>query len=668
MITKKACTSILLTALFIFWPLSTSEVYAFEHTLSDNFDDNITNSSLWSKEVLGTGPTVTETGKRLEVTIPPYSTNDSSMPIFRAGYFSNCQFTGDFDIQVDYQLPVWPSENGTRLGFILFKYPSIRGDVGVERVSLGLPVEFPGFSREVYLTHFVDLHDVELINTMDLVGKLRVVRDNENVTGFYMSSGNWIPIGSALLSDDIFSFGIFAWSAEGLFTNHFVVVNFDNFIVNEGRFECPWYIDVPHFSQKDPDWDKPSIEYDFASLNHPDGKREIGDWGCALTSAAMILKYHGFDKGPEGQETNPANLNEYLKRDFDEENGYQDSAYTKNGGVIWKYFAKYAADAKKNGYVPSELPSLEFNYPAYNLETLKEDIEATNPGIIKIVMNDKGTSDQYDDDLHFVVGKGVSDSTVHINDPLDLQDTFATLGGSYVGKTYRQLARFTKSGTDLSYLWLYLYSDVVNILVEYNGQKTGTDETGQEFSEIPGAQYFAEGAIFNPDSLVRFGGEESGAKVFLLPKPQEGEYKFTFSGEETGFMDYELHAFDKDADVQVFSDSIFVNEEHPTQLLLNYSGDGDLEFAELQKQVDFETLRNDIWAMRRLGHTKHDLIAQVLARIITAAEKVYPHNPNTTYRLLIAFEKLLHAFHPRLVDDIAHEFLLEELEILRSSI
>jgi len=78
----------------------------------DDFNDNKINSSLWKSYTVGSGPTVAERNKRLEITFPANSSGD----LFGAGYTTVCTLTGDFDIQVDYSLLTWPKENGVRVG------------------------------------------------------------------------------------------------------------------------------------------------------------------------------------------------------------------------------------------------------------------------------------------------------------------------------------------------------------------------------------------------------------------------------------------------------------------------------------------------------------------------------------------------------------------------
>ena len=80
--------------------------------IDDNFNDNSLNSSIWNTLTPspGTTFTVSETNQRLEVTLGP--------GFGGAGIVSACQFTGDFDGQVDYILLNWPATNlhSVRLG------------------------------------------------------------------------------------------------------------------------------------------------------------------------------------------------------------------------------------------------------------------------------------------------------------------------------------------------------------------------------------------------------------------------------------------------------------------------------------------------------------------------------------------------------------------------
>src|SRR5690606_12518854 len=114
------------------------------------------------------------------------------------------------------------------------------------------------------------------------------------------------------------------------------------------------YLDVPFLSQRDPEWK--DFEYDHASsiVGNPVGKQEIEEWGCALTSAAMVLKYHGYDFDLDGTNLTPASLNTYFNNNF---------GFTKRGGVIWNVASTFAQEAQAtSSYQDLNLNSLEFEY------------------------------------------------------------------------------------------------------------------------------------------------------------------------------------------------------------------------------------------------------------------------------------------------------------------
>ena len=416
-------------------------------------------------------------------------------------------------------------------------------------------------------------------------------------------------------------------------------------------------LSVPFFSQRDPQW--ANQEYDYASDWAQPGKTGIKRWGCALTSAAMILKYHGFDRGPNNQITNPLYLNQYL---------IDNKGYKKDGGVIWGYFTKYARDAKTNGYVSSALPSLKFDYPPYNLDLLKNDIEATNPPIINIVMDNKGTPTWQDDNLHFVTANEVDEEIVHINDPLDLLDTGATLNSRYADKTYQKLARFIKANSDLSYVWLYLYSPQINLLVEYSGQRTGVDKNGNVYQEIPHAQYFEEGVIADADDPGVGSGNGKGTKVFMLPKPSDGEYKLIFSGQPHNNLDFELHLFDQNANVRQFSIEEQLNNQGGLLFTLDYSSQ-DFETNEPNfKEISFSSLIQEINNLYNTRKIKKLWLKEVLINMTQIAERLADHRrTKPAIAILHAEIQLIKAQSGKAITQDAAQLLQTDIQTLINS-
>ena len=89
-------------------------------------------------------------------------------------------------------------------------------------------------------------------------------------------------------------------------------------------------LNVPAFRQADPKWHNDLLG---------DTTDTLGRTGCALTSAAMVLKWYGVD-------TDPQRLNTYLTA----HHGYEGSGY-----IVWEKAAKLDKDGLKKAY--EDLPS-----------------------------------------------------------------------------------------------------------------------------------------------------------------------------------------------------------------------------------------------------------------------------------------------------------------------
>ena len=178
---------------------------------------------MWTVELNGTGSTTSETNQRLEITQPA----DAAGGIFLTGLTSVCRVRGDFDIQVDFELSTWPTQNGVRVGLV------VTGIGNTERTSNpGVP--------DTYLTNFGD--GVQgLTPTTDLSGRLRVTRSGSSVTGFFFNTGtdSWVPIHTfdGATTGDV-RFNLWSWSHDSIFADQVVEVAFDNAIVSEGHLIC----------------------------------------------------------------------------------------------------------------------------------------------------------------------------------------------------------------------------------------------------------------------------------------------------------------------------------------------------------------------------------------------------------------------------------------------
>jgi hypothetical protein len=146
-------------------------------------------------------------------------------------------------------------------------------------------------------------------------------------------------------------------SVEGLWNwKHVISASGGRYFVQ--RIEIP----VPAFQQDDPRW---SLQLLGPTID------TVGQEGCALTSAAMVLASYGID-------TDPQRLNTFLNT-----NG----GYTPNG---WLYWEKAAAIA------PGRVEKAYEDLPSYAL--IDSNLLAGNPVIVRLTLRN-GTT-------HFVVVVG----------------------------------------------------------------------------------------------------------------------------------------------------------------------------------------------------------------------------------------------------------------------
>ena len=135
------------------------------------------------------------------------------------------------------------------------------------------------------------------------------------------------------------------------------------------RMEIP----VPLFSQGDPAWGQDALG---------PSDQTMGEAGCAVTSAAMVLRFYGVD-------TDPGRLNAYC-------DGH--GGYTPQGWLYWEKAAEAAGGSVRHAY--EDLPS-------YWL--LDSNLLRGNPVIVRVRLTNGIT--------HFVVVMGKEGYDYLIRDP-----------------------------------------------------------------------------------------------------------------------------------------------------------------------------------------------------------------------------------------------------------
>ena len=229
---------------------------------------------------------------------------------------------------------------------------------------------------------------------------------------------------------------------------------YDNIVVSELLNSS---LPVPLLKQTDPLWK--DLEYDSAHLwsLFPTIER----WGCALTSASMVLQYYHHNIFPDA-------LNTWL-------NGQPDG-YLGNGLLNWLAISRYT---KQHESIDS--PSLEYKRYTANTNILNSEISNSRPAILNVPG-------------HFVVGTGIDSSDFFINDPA-FSKTKLSQYPSFTG-----IHSYIPSQTDLSYI-LLLGNPELNISV-YDNQNNSVGEFYiQVHTQIRSItlEYFVRQYIFSSD-------------------------------------------------------------------------------------------------------------------------------------------------------------------------
>jgi hypothetical protein len=202
-------------------------VVPFTHaaTVYDNF-----NHPQWTVIKVGAGPNVHEANQRLEVAFPVRATVPPGGDYFMGGYQSTCLLHGDFDVRVGYALVRFPPLNGVRVGLSFDGF-------SVERISFSRSEGFT--DGDFYLTD--GGHGIISTPTQDRWGKLRLIRQNGVISGYYFdaTSKTWQFIGSSSITTDDAPFRIATWSHDWAFADKFTKVAFDDVILDAGTLVGP---------------------------------------------------------------------------------------------------------------------------------------------------------------------------------------------------------------------------------------------------------------------------------------------------------------------------------------------------------------------------------------------------------------------------------------------
>jgi Tol biopolymer transport system component len=201
----------------------------------DAFSDDRIDPFWFGPNIIGTGPSVSQTNGRLEVSFPSDTLNDPSAGFADAGVSTLCSMLGDFDIQVDYRLLQWPAQSGVNVDFNTF---IVNGSFGY-----GMFVFDPGGGTGVS-TNFPGPVNT-FVPAPESSGTLRFVRVGTTITAYRLTPEGWSALQSASEPANEFGVSLDLFSNAPQFSHPDVKVAYDNFRVNGGTFSCPsWWTDI----------------------------------------------------------------------------------------------------------------------------------------------------------------------------------------------------------------------------------------------------------------------------------------------------------------------------------------------------------------------------------------------------------------------------------------
>lgn len=313
----------------------------------------------------------------------------------------------------------------------------------------------------------------------------------------------------------------------------------------------PVQLNVPLLKQTDSPWQ--AQEYDTAHIWAPNNPT-IHDWGCALTSAAMVLNFHGITKMPDNSQLDPGSLNSWLKS--------QPDGYLGSGLVNWYAIPRL-----------TKLAKLSFNNPSFTHDALlyKRMKNPTNTKVLDDLQQNR--PDILEEPNHFVVAKGVTDSTISINDPYFAR---ATLNDGY-NNTFSSAGQYIPTNTDLSYIVL-----VGNDHMNFSLQDATGSAVGEQFTQSP---------LQNDSFPNIFSGNP--VHVFALDEPLDGSYNLTVNTTNNSNYSYMGYLYDINGDVKKFEiNGTTGNAGNDNAMIIFEKQPSDN--SSLERIVTFQTLLDDI--------------------------------------------------------------------------
>jgi hypothetical protein len=276
-------------------------------------------------------------------------------------------------------------------------------------------------------------------------------------------------------------------------------------------------------------------------------KNTIQEYGCALTSVAMVLQYHGHNIMPD-------KLNDWLKQ--------QPDGYISNGLVNWLAISRYT-----KLHDSSSSPTLEYTRLEPNNTNLTNELESGRPAILK-------------EPGHFIVAKSILPTTFGINDPgYPNRKELTSYNNSFLG-----INSYVPSHSDLSYMMFVTNPNVNLELLDSSNSAVDTVS-------------YVEDPISNLLNPKKKSGET--VKITLIPKPENGKYVLKVTGPKGR---YNLDSYLYDINGKVTKNNIEGRLSGNDTDKYSISFEGKNRIQDKNKKSDFRFWFKDFWKFFKFWH------------------------------------------------------------------
>lgn len=293
---------------------------------------------------------------------------------------------------------------------------------------------------------------------------------------------------------------------------------------------------IPYLNQGDPRW----ADNEYANAIP---QNRFATWGCATTSATMVLRRYGVNFGIDNLLVDPGNLNSWLAAN---------SGYNDNEALDWTKVEKYSTPYPGGGslkprviYQGSRAVDFKKTAPctyvrndqgtgtcAKTNRMIDNNLCAGTPPILRVISLDTGGN-------HFLVAGGQKtvagagggeDNTVSILDPSSaIRQTLLPYSNRYTG--YRQFSAVTET-TDPTSIIVYLGSPAHLLMSDALGHRTGWDPVaGEIVQEIPNSSYVDEG-LYSPGSTLYVDSPVPGPYDVKVVGTGEGPFSVTIDARD----------------------------------------------------------------------------------------------------------------------------------------